>query len=167
MKRPKDRPSQQLSSLAANILDPVLRRRSGMMMDLFAAWPEIAGPHYASLTRPERLKWPRKSNQDDPFKPAKLLLNCDPSIALFLQHDQTEIIERLNLFFGFHAVDRIQIIQKPVKAAQTAQKPVTPLSKQARERLDRLLKNIESEELREKLEQLGKGVFRQSSADNE
>ena len=105
---------QSVADLLGKVLEPVLARRTGMRLDLMRAGPELAGPEFCDLSRPEKINWPRQVHEDDAFRPATLVVACEASAALFLQHSQKEILDRVNLFFGFDAISRIQIVQKPV-----------------------------------------------------
>lgn len=66
-----------LGDLTGGILDPVLRRRAGLSLGLVQSWDEIVGERLALLTRPERIAWPRRMNEDDPFQPATLVIACE------------------------------------------------------------------------------------------
>ena len=58
-----------VSDLATALLDPVLRKRAGMTVGLVQSWDEIVGTRLAAATRPERIAWPRRMHEDDPFEP--------------------------------------------------------------------------------------------------
>ena len=112
---PHDRSfARPVSDLMAKVLDPVMERRAGMRMDLIAAWEDMVGANYATTTRPLKLQWPRQRDEGDPFEPATLVIACEPSIALFLQHETGPIIARVNAYFGFAAVGRVQLKQQQV-----------------------------------------------------
>ncbi|WP_309083672.1 DciA family protein [Chelativorans sp.] len=149
-----------VSDLASQLLDPVLRRRAGLSIDLVHSWPEIVGERLASRTRPEKIAWPRRHHEDDPFEPATLVIACEGPAALHLQHETTEIIARANAFLGFAAIGRVKIVQKPV-APVPSEKPKAPraLTAAERERLASLTGKIEDEGLRASLERLGASVL--------
>ena len=109
-----DRNPVAVSDLATPILDPVLRKRAGISIGLVQSWEEIAGPRLARNSRPEKIQWPRRMGDDDPFEPAVLVVACEGVAALHLQHETSEIIGRVNAFLGFSAIGRIRIVQKPV-----------------------------------------------------
>ena len=136
-----------------------------MTADLLAAWPHLCGSSHAAYSRPERIKWPRRASDDDPFEPGTLIVACDGAGSVLLQHDADEILSRINAHFGFQAVAKLRIVQKPVAAPPAAgTRPVAELSPKARARLDALLETIEDDALRERLERWGKGVLAKSAA---
>jgi hypothetical protein len=149
-----------VSDVASTILDPVLRKRTGISIGLVQSWEEIAGPRLAERTRPEKIVWPRRMHEDDPFQPATLIIACDGSAALHVQHETGEIISRVNAFLGFAAIGRIKIVQKPVAAPQTRLKPqLRPLSEPEKSRLSGTVGLIEDDALRASLERLGATIL--------
>ena len=145
-----------VSDLATEILDPVLRRRAGISIGLVQSWEEIVGPRLAKSSRPEKIQWPRRLADDDPFEPAVLVIACEGAAALHLQHETGEIIGRVNAFLGFSAVGRIRIVQKPVAPVTGHQKPVPrALSPEEKARLAKTVGKIEDDDLRASLERLG------------
>jgi hypothetical protein len=149
-----------VSDLASQILDPVLRKRTGISVGLVQSWEEIAGQRLATRTRPEKIIWPRRVHEDDPFQPATLVIACDGLAALHVQHETGEIIGRVNAFLGFAAIGRIKIVQKPVTAAETRRKPqLRPLSEPEKSRLAGTVGLIEDDELRASLERLGATIL--------
>jgi hypothetical protein len=149
-----------VSDLTAAIIDPVLRRKTGISIGLVQSWEEIVGPRLAAGTRPEKLQWPRRVNEDDPFRPAVLVVAAEGIAALHLQHETTEVIARVNGFLGFAAVERIRIVQKPVVSEQRPPRPKPrALSPAEKERLSGRMTAIEDEGLRASLERLGASVI--------
>jgi len=156
----KNTQSRSVSEILGKVLEPVIARRTGMTLDLYRAWPEICGEEFGRATRPQKIDWPRRAHEDDPFKPATLVVACEPSVALFFQHEQALVLERTNQFFGFEAVDRIRIVQKPVLEQQMPENASDQkLSRVEEQKLQELLGEVEDPNLREKLEKLGRGVI--------
>src|SRR5690606_20568878 len=112
-----------VSDLAASVLDPVLRKRAGMSMALVQSWEERAGAEIAARSRPERIAWPRRREEGDPFEPATLVIACDSFAALQVQHQTSEIISRINAFLGYPAIGRIRIVQRAVASRQPPKRP--------------------------------------------
>ncbi|WEX07809.1 DciA family protein [Chelativorans sp. AA-79] len=149
-----------VSDLASALLDPVLRRRAGLSIDLVQSWPEIVGERLAGRTRPEKIAWPRRLHEEDPFDPATLIIACEGTAALHVQHETGEIIARANAFLGFAAIGRVKIVQKPIPVARPEKRPpARALEESERERLAWLTRKIEDDGLRESLERLGASVL--------
>ena len=148
-----------VADLAADVLDPVLRRRAGITIGLVQSWEEIAGEKLARTTRPEKIAWPRRLAEDDPFEPATLVIACEGISALHLQHETGEVIGRVNAFLGFTAVGRIKIVQKPVAAPARPRPKLRALNGAEKERLDAMVDAIEDDGLRASLARLGGSVL--------
>jgi hypothetical protein len=149
-----------VSDLTSGILDPVLRKRSGISIGLVQSWEEIAGPRLAAHTRPERIAWPRRMHEDDPFEPATLIIACEGFAALAVQHETGEIIARVNAFLGFNAVGRIKIVQKPLpKAAERPKPRLRPVSAAEEAKIAETVGGVEDEGLRASLERLGRTIL--------
>lgn len=149
-----------VSDVASGIIDPLLRRRAGISVDLVQSWEEIVGERLAASTRPERIAWPRRLSEDDPFEPATLVIACEGPAALRLQHETTQVIGRINAFLGFAAIARIRILQKPL--TDTAPKrpaALRALTAPENEKLSTLTTEIEDEGLRGALQRLGSSVI--------
>jgi hypothetical protein len=158
-KRPYGNPVP-VSDLVSNILDPILRKRAGMSIGLVQSWDEIAGPRLAAHSRPEKIQWPRRLHEDDPFQPAVLVIACEGMAALHLQHETSEIIGRVNAFLGFAAIGRIRIVQKPLTSTATVPKPrPRPLSEAQKAKLAETVGQIDDEGLRASLERLGTTIL--------
>lgn len=158
-KRPFGNPVP-VSDLATEILDPVLRKRAGISIGLVQSWDEIVGPRLSGSTRPDKIQWPRRMHEDDPFEPAVLVVACQGVAALHVQHQTGEIIDRVNAFLGFNAIGRIRIVQKPVATEKRKQVPVPrPLTAPEKARLAGTVGRIEDEGLRASLERLGATVL--------
>lgn len=158
-KKPHRNPAP-VSDLATEILDPLLRKRAGISIALVESWEEIAGPRLATRSRPEKIQWPRRLSEDDPFQPATLVVACEGAAALYLQHETAEIIGRVNAFLGFGAIGRIRIVQKPLSGSMHQPKaPPRDLTPAERARISATVGKVDDDGLRESLERLGATIL--------
>jgi hypothetical protein len=149
-----------VGDLATELLDPLLRKRAGMSIALLQSWDEIVGERLADMSRPEKIAWPRRAHEDDPFEPATLIVACEGVAAMRIQHETGEIIARVNAFLGFNAIGRIRILQKKVAPPASRPRPKPrPLDPVEDARLGRIVAGIEDEGLRAALERLGRAVM--------
>jgi hypothetical protein len=90
------------------------------LASLITDWRAIVGAELAAHTAPERLKWARgpRDTVPDPdggrVQGAVLHLRVDPARALDVQYRTRMIIERINAYFGYAAVDQVRLIQAVV-----------------------------------------------------
>ena len=127
------------------ILKPALKKRGFPAMALIAQWPEIAGDALAAHAVPERVSWPRRAQthipeSEDPAVDrtaarsrtrgdgATLRLRVDPVMALEVEYQKAQILERINTFFGYQAVTSLKIVQGPVAACGTVRSGTPVLS---------------------------------------
>ncbi|MBZ9600294.1 DUF721 domain-containing protein [Phyllobacterium chamaecytisi] len=147
-----------LADPAAGILDPVLRKRAGITIELVQAWEEVVGPALGAQSRPLKLLWPRRAHENDPFQPATLVVACQGFTAMRIQHETGEIISRVNAFLGFAAVGRIKIEQKPVEQPVTKRRTLPPVDAATADKISRSVEPIEDDGLREALQRLGQSI---------
>lgn len=85
---------------------------------LITDWTRIAGTELAGYTTPERLRWPRggeaASSDEDGRPGATLVLRVDPARALDVEYRTRQILDRINGYFGYRAVDTIRLVQAPL-----------------------------------------------------
>jgi hypothetical protein len=145
-----------LGALVGAIIDPVTRRRGFATADLIAAWPEIAGGRWADCTRPEKITWPRAEDGG----PAMLTVRVEGPQAVFLQHEATQIIERVNAFLGYGAIGRLRIVQAPITPLKaTAAAATRALSASEEAELGARVAEVDGGPLRAALQRLGRGVL--------
>ncbi len=147
----------QVNEVATAILDPMLRRRAGISIGLVQDWDEIVGD-LSATTLPERVIWPKRRSDDDPFEPATLVVRCSGAHALRLQHQTGEVIDRVNAYLGFAAIGHLRIVQKPMPEVREKPAPARELSEQEAGKLAGTTAGIEDGDLREALNRLGRNV---------
>ncbi|MEL6947778.1 MAG: DciA family protein [Pseudomonadota bacterium] len=168
-KRPKGYgAAKPVGALASKVLDPVMRKRAGMTLDLIAHWPQIVGGNRSRLSRPKEVKWSRKASAEDAYQPATLIITCAPAVALIVQHDTDAIRARVNSFFGFEAVGRIAVEQGDIdpdtgpdnraKSADLQTRGAIPSAD-----LERKLAHIDDPDLKAALLKMGQSVFSDGS----
>lgn len=141
------------------LLDPMLAKRSHVDAALALSWPELSGERLAGRTQPLKVTWPRRTGPDDPFEPGVLVIACEGAAALDLQYGTSELIERINAFFGYSAIGRIRIEQKRIDQFRAPERRAAkPLPETDRAEISRTTSAIEDEGLREALERLGASV---------
>lgn len=162
--------ARPLSDLVGKAMTPVCRKRGFASVDILASWPDIVGERYGERVQPERLIWPRRPEEavlpeDAAPKPATLVVHTDGPTALMLSHEMPQIIERINAFYGWAAVGRIRIVQRPVvKRPPSSRKTLRPLTGMEEKKLDAKLAGFEHDGLRNALKKLGSQVIAREKA---
>jgi hypothetical protein len=150
--------AKPLGQIANKAIADALARQGFASTGLVTHWPEIVGAEIADHAEPMRMIWPRRVHEDDP-EPATLVLRVEGPVALEIQHLSGVIIERVNRFFGWRAVGRIQIRQAPLRRPERKKPPPAP-DPDVVARLAAGLSDIGDEALRDALARLGAAVKR-------
>ncbi len=111
----RTRPPPGAPPVAGRALAPTLRvldSRFGQGSDaLLARWREIAGADLALRTEPTRLIKSRQGGG------ATLELRVEGPSAAIIQHRARDVLDRVNLFLGKGAVEKLRIVQGPLRGA--------------------------------------------------
>ena len=123
------------------------RRFGFIQSSIVSRWAEIVGERYARVSSPESIRFPtgRKSG-------GVMTLLVEGAHSPLLQHLSPLIIERVNRFFGYEAVNRVVFRQGkvPVRKTEAARPQLRPVPKE----LGEGLRQIADPELRACLESL-------------
>jgi len=139
-------------------LEPVIRKKSGFDVKLLDNWSQIIGAQLGRFCTPVKVKKSR-SVTDGKEKTAILLIECDGFSSIKIQHQADEIIEKINQFLGFHAIDKIKIVQKPRHRIAGMNVPTRALSQHELAWIEEQTNLIEDSDLRTSMQQLGKNII--------
>jgi hypothetical protein len=144
---PRSCRARSAGDLVGAIGDQSFRRFGFVQSSIVRRWPEIVGERYAKVSSPESIRFPagRKSS-------GVLTLLVEGAHAPLMQHLTPMIIDKVNLFFGYSAVNRIVFRQGRPPAA--APKPERPQLRPVPKELGEGLREIADPELRACLESL-------------
>jgi hypothetical protein len=140
-----------------------LDTRFGKGMDgLKARWREIVGPELSRRTEPSKLVRNRAGG------PAALELRVEGPSAAIIQHRVGDIVDRVNLFLGSGSVDRLRIVQGPLRGAAKQAAAVmaprrrlaAPMDAAAEQALAESLARFPEGPLKAALTRLGREVLR-------
>ena len=120
---------------------------------LITEWQTIVGPEMARRAMPVKLAFP-PGRRDG----ATLHLRVAGGYALELQHTGSLLVDRVNAFLGYRAVESLKLLQAPTaaKGKRAAPRPLAPTEAA---RLSERVGAIQSDELREALVALGQSVL--------
>ena len=158
MNKPRRSQAKPLSQLVSKTIADILAKQGFAQTGLVTHWAEIVGADIADHAEPMRMMWPRRVHEDDP-DPATLVLRVEGPVALEIQHLSGVIIEKVNRFFGWRAVGRIQIRQAPLmrRTAKTVRRGPDPA---VVARLAAGMSDVADDGLRDALARLGASIKR-------
>ena len=127
------------------------RRFGFVQSSIVSRWGEIVGERYARASCPESIKFPAGKKAG-----GVLTLMVDGANAPLIQHLTPMIVERVNRFFGYAAINRIVFKQgrPPAPAAKVERPQLRPVPKE----LGEGLREIADPELRQCLESLASQI---------
>jgi hypothetical protein len=133
--------------LVGDIAGTTFKRFGFVQGAVVSRWTEIVGDRYARVSTPESIRFPAGKKSG-----GTLTLSVEGAHAPLMQHLAPLIIERVNRFFGYEAVNKIAFRQgRAPKAEARPQRPaLAPVPKE----LGEGLREIADPELRACLESL-------------
>lgn len=136
-----------LGALVPALTRPAFKRKSPAGAQIMADWAELVGPALAATTQPLRLA------------SGTLTLACSGPVAMELQHLAPQLAARINAALGRIAVERFRFVQQapgrpPPRRAAAPRPAALPAE------VESALGSVGSPDLREALERLGRGVYR-------
>lgn len=142
-------------------------RRGLSGAELARQWPAIVGADLARHCRPRRLRFRRPGETRE----GDLTLRVTPAWAVEIQHLESLLLERVNGFFGYRAVERLILQQGPLpqsgqqsgpQSRQTSEPGTAAAPRPADAALEAglvdKLARIDDPALRQALERLGRAL---------
>src|SRR5260370_32436353 len=101
-----------LAELVSVCVADVFARQGFTSCAIVTHWDDIVGPEIAAVAEPIRMQWIRSRDPDE-APPATLVLRAEGPAALEIQHMAGVILERVNRYIGWRAVDRLALRKAP------------------------------------------------------
>ena len=154
---PRSGRTRAAGDIVGDIGGAAFKRFGFAQSSIVSRWSEIVGERYARVSTPESIRFPtgRKSG-------GALTLLVEGAHAPLLQHLTPMIMERVNRFFGYPAVDRLVFRQG--RAPAPPQAPQRPQLRPVPRELGEGLREVADPELRACLESLAQRIAATSGA---
>jgi hypothetical protein len=159
MNKPGSSYPRPLSEVLRKTLGDAFAKQGFASVELVTRWPQIVGAEIAAHSQPEKIQWPRTPQARSAPEPGTLLLRVEGPAALEIQHLSDVILERVNQFFGWQAVDAVRLRQAPL-SRRAAPRPAPVPDPAATMRIAASLPEIKDEKLRQALARLGAAMER-------
>jgi hypothetical protein len=159
MNKPRSSQPRPLADVLRKTLGEAFAKQGFASVELVTRWPEIVGMEIAAHSQPEKIQWPRTPQTRNAPEPGTLLLRVEGPAALEIQHLSDVILERVNQFFGWQAVDGVRLRQAPLsRRAAPRSRPAPDPAVMAR--IAAALPEIKDAKLRQALARLGAAMER-------
>ncbi|MQT13929.1 DUF721 domain-containing protein [Rhizobiales bacterium Sp-1] len=154
------RDARPLADLIGPAIEDACRKRGFATTEIVTAWADIVDPALAERARPECIRWPRRRPGADGLEPGTLIVRTDGPGALMITYQAAAIVERLNAFFGWKAVGRVKVEQRPPPPDTRPRPRVSrPLSAAEEARVAGLVRADGDPRLAEAVKRLGRQVL--------
>jgi hypothetical protein len=123
---------------------------------IVAEWTAIVGEHLAQQSLPEKVIHSRDRTAGGILR----LSVASGGVATELQHLEPLLLDRINTYFGYLAIARLQFVHRPLPRKTAPPPPrARPLTPEEEQRLADSLDGIEDPQLRQSLEGLGRAIL--------
>lgn len=151
--------TKSIAELAGRVNNRAFRRYGFAKSDIHLHWNDIVGPVLARSSLPERLVTPKQHENTD-NKAGTLHVRVDGSYAPEMQHLEPLVIDRINSYYGFKAVEKLifrhGLIEENIEEIKY-QPPI--LSDSQKNDLETLLQDIKDDKLRKSLFDVGAEIL--------
>lgn len=143
------------ASLTRALTDKAMRAKGFAQAEVIVKWPQIVGHELASCSVPVKLAFPRGERVG-----GTLIVRCESAYAPLLQHQTMRIVEMVNTFFGYRAIDKVALQQGPMPVKRgRLNRNERELSSSEQAELDELVGDDKVSPLRAAVKRLGKQVI--------
>ncbi len=149
--RPRGGRARSVSEMLPDIGGAAFRRFGFIQSSVVSRWSEIVGERYAEVSAPESIRFPNGKKSE-----GTLTLTISGAHAPMMQHLLPVIIERVNRFFGYAAVARVNMVQGKIE--KPPQPTIRPALQPIPQELGDSLRGVSDPELRAVLEALASGI---------
>ncbi len=121
--------ARAVAELLPEVGGAAFKRYGFVQAGIVTRWAEIVGPKYAGVSTPESIRFPPGKKSD-----GVLTVTVKGAHAAMMQHIAPEIVERVNRFFGYTAVVKLNLKQgrvaerpqRPSRPAPSSLRPIAP-----------------------------------------
>ncbi len=163
----KARGLTKISDDIGDMAQKLLGKHGFIEIDIIKNWNKIVGEDIAQNSLPQKIDFKKDSRENGTL----YLMTSSGAFALEISHRQNLIVEKINTYFGYKAINQIKIIQTgeflsqdPVKSADIEKK--TLVSKCEQTYIDTITSSIKDTELKNRLASLAKSVLATQKKEN-
>ena len=146
-----------LKNAISKLTDPIYQRQGFIRSAIILEWKLIVGNQFAQFCQPEKITFPLEKRIG-----GRLILKTTSSFAPELQFQEPVIIDRINKYFGYRAVDKLIIRHGMTTTNNLVKKKDYSLSDEMRISLEESVDGISNGDLQQALLNLGAGIMCQS-----
>ena len=151
----------KISDSMTGMVKKLLGNQGFVEIDLIKNWAKIVGDDLAKVSLPQKIDFKKEARGEGTLR----LMVSTGAFALEIAHQEPLIVEKINTYFGYKAVEKIKIIQsgeadyilsEPKFADIEKKKLVT---KEEQNYINAVTDGVQNEELKNKLASLAKSIM--------
>lgn len=154
-----------LSIALETVIKPVIKKKGFLPHKIITDWHLIMGERLGKLTSPLKVTFRGKKQEEGTL----YIEAYNGGIAMEIAYLEPVLLEKIASYFGYMAVTKIKIIQKPATSGMDELFPdsyqAPHLSPEANNKLEILMRDIEDPILHEALHGLGRHVIKKNESD--
>ena len=133
---------------------------------IHSKWPDIVGSYFKIYSEPKNItRLPDYENDlGETIYKSHLNVNVAPAAALEFQHFKDTIIEKINSYFGYKAINDLRIQQNYLPKDEDFNKnksKMMPVSLEESELISNEIESLQNNELKDSLMKLGKNIVKE------
>jgi len=140
---------------------PVFGRRGFGQSAILNRWPDIIGATLSAHSLPEKISYPRDERANGTLR----IRISSSALALEFQHLEPQLIERINTFFGYRAIQHLKIVQGPIPERDAPPPPRRSLNDDEKADLETRLNVITDPDIKAALSSLGESIMTKPSSE--
>jgi hypothetical protein len=159
-----NREFESLGSVFTALMKDALSAEDIVEVDIILNWSDIVGEGISSYCRPLKAKFNPKNNCRTVYVEVPV-----GGFALEMQHKEKYVLEKINAYFGYNAVHKLNIDQNmnmQIKSIAKKQEK-RELKDSEKKYLSELISDIKEDKLKEILTKLGESVILSNRKENE
>lgn len=145
---------KSFNGLLKKVATPICQQHGFVAATLLMDWQLIVGEKFAAICQPEKIVFPNYKRNN-----GLLYVATSSGFAPELSYLESMIVDTVNKYFGYNAVQRLVIRHKKIASSSIKQQPTKHVSVNDRELIEQYIKDIENPELKTALRNLGLGIF--------
>jgi hypothetical protein len=149
----------RVGPLIVDTITPICQQNGFIQARILLEWDYIVTPQFAKFCIPIKVSFSSKQRQN-----GKLLLRATSSMATEISYLEPHILNRINQYFGYQAISRINLQQGPVNYRTSKQKRnEKTLSEPTQTILRQQVQCIQDDRLRQALLTLGMRISQEQA----
>ena len=134
---------------------------------IISKWPQIVGKFFADHSEPDRItRITEKLNEfEEPIYKQFLHVKVSSAAAVEFQHYKDTILEKINSFFGYKAIEDLRLQQNfiPKTSIKTTNENEMQISNEEKELIINEIETINDEELQKSIVNLGASIKKEDN----